>query len=66
MTIQTFWSIQLVTTDGHQVNLHVVDIDGDFTHGLRSISVKKYLPRSTQLSYKKKIQLSKGILFLEN
>ena len=45
----TFGSVNLVTADGHQIDVHLIDIDGYFAHCLSSIGVKEDLLRSTQL-----------------
>ena len=40
-------TVDLVSTDGHQVNVHLVHVQRNFTHCLGSVSVKKYLHRSS-------------------
>lgn len=52
----TFRSIDLVTTDGHQINLAVWDIDGNLSNSLSSISVKEDSFRTTKLTCEKKGQ----------
>lgn len=37
----TFGSVNLVTTDGHQIDLPVRDADGNLPNGLSSISVEE-------------------------
>ena len=44
-------SIQLVSTDGQEVNVVLIDIDWDLAYTLGGICVEKHLVLSTDLSY---------------
>ena len=40
-----------MSTDTHQINFGLVDIDGNLSNGLSSVSVKKDAPFSAKFSY---------------
>ena len=44
-------SIDLVTTDGHEVNVVFIDIDGDLAHSLCCVCVEEHLALSAHLAY---------------
>jgi len=45
--IQTFWTIDLVAADRHEVYVASVNIERYFADGLSSVSVKENLPCPT-------------------
>lgn len=46
----TFGSVDLVTADGHQINLPVVDVDGNLSDSLGGVSVEKDSFRTTNVA----------------
>jgi len=47
----TLGTIYLVTTDGHKVNMVVIDIDRDLAHSLSCVCVEEDLALSAHLAY---------------
>lgn len=47
----TFGSVDLVTTDGHQINLPVRDVDGNLSDSLSGVSVEEDSFRTTNLTF---------------
>lgn len=43
----TFWSVDLVSADGHQVDLTVGDVDGNLPSSLSGVSVEEDSFRTT-------------------
>lgn len=46
----TFRPINFVSTDGHEVNVHGVNVHRNFAHSLSCIRVQEHLLGSTQLA----------------
>lgn len=46
----TFGSVDLVTADGHQINLPVQDVNGNLSDSLSSVSVQEDSFRTTNLT----------------
>lgn len=46
----TFGSVDLVAADGHQIDLHVRDVDGNLPDGLSGVSVEEDSFRATNLT----------------
>ena len=46
----TLGAVDLVPGDGEQVDLHVLDVDRDLTHGLRGVGVEEHLVRAADLA----------------
>ena len=44
------WSVHFVRTDRQKVNIHIVDIDRNFTDALSSIRMEEYFVFATNLS----------------
>lgn len=38
----SFWPVELVSTDAHQIDIGLIDVDWYFSDGLSSVSVEKY------------------------
>lgn len=45
----TFWTIDFVTTDTHEINFHVVDIKWNFSNSLGCIRMEIYLSGTANL-----------------
>ena len=39
----TFGAVELVTTDGEEIDVHVRDADGDLAHRLRGVGMQEHL-----------------------
>ena len=43
-------TVDLVATDGHEVNVEVIDVNGDLASGLRAVCVEEHLALTAQLT----------------